>query len=139
MSISTNPEINTGLFRRVINALIPAYRQKTLKIYQQSCAEFTTRVVRRTPIDTGKARASWNGSIGAAESNNIDLKTSKDRNDYIAVISQLKPGEKYFLANGQPYIDRLEYGWSIQAPQGMVRITVAEWPQIVNEVTKALR
>jgi hypothetical protein len=31
-----------------------------------------------------------------------------------------------------PYALRLEYGWSKQAPAGMVRVTVAEFQAVVN-------
>jgi len=37
-----------------------------------------------------------------------------------------------------PYIERLEYeGWSAQAPSGMLRVSLAEFPRIVeNEIKK---
>ncbi len=33
--------------------------------------------------------------------------------------------------NSEPYAERVEFGWSSQAPQGMLRITIKEWQSIV--------
>ncbi len=37
------------------------------------------------------------------------------------------------ISNPQPYAQRVETGWSTQAPQGMMRITIAEYTSIVDE------
>jgi hypothetical protein len=42
-------------------------------------------------------------------------------------------GSIHWIANNLPYARRLEDGWSRQAPQGMVGITVLQFQQIVNE------
>jgi len=44
-------------------------------------------------------------------------------------------GGIHFIINNTPYAERLESGWSGQAPQGMVGLTELEFPQIVKEVT----
>jgi len=39
------------------------------------------------------------------------------------------------IFNRQPYAEIIEYGkWSTQAPQGMMRISLLEWPHIINSV-----
>lgn len=38
-----------------------------------------------------------------------------------------------FLTNNLPYIERLERGWSKQAPTGMVALTVAEFGGIAAD------
>ena len=45
---------------------------------------------------------------------------------------RLKAGQTIFLVNHLPYGPALEYGWSKQAPAGMVRITVEEFGGVVN-------
>jgi hypothetical protein len=65
------------------------------------------RVMERTPVDTGRARAGWGLSMTGT---------------HTAVIH-----------NSVEYIIPLEYGHSKQAPAGMVRPTIAEFSQIVAD------
>ncbi len=50
--------------------------------------------------------------------------------------AQAKAGDVIYLANSLPYIRRLEYGWSKQAPAGMVRGTVGEFQQAIDKALK---
>lgn len=87
------------------------------------------RVILKTPVDTGRARANWSTSTGAPvtfsivgedKSGTATLKKAADD----AMVWECTGG--IFLSNNLPYIIPLEYGHSNQAPGGMVRITVAE-------------
>ena len=40
---------------------------------------------------------------------------------------------EFTLTNNLPYAERLEYGWSNQAPQGMVRVNVARFNTLLEE------
>lgn len=48
--------------------------------------------------------------------------------------------ENWVIYNTQPYAERLEYGWSKQAPMGILRISLKEWGSILeaagNKVSK---
>lgn len=61
-------------------------------------------LVERTPIKTGMARSGWVESPQGT----VTL------------------GEEFSLGNDVPYILKLEYGSSTQAPNGFARITAAE-------------
>ncbi len=37
------------------------------------------------------------------------------------------------ITNSQPYAERVEYGWSTQAPEGMLRRSIAEFPSILEQ------
>lgn len=37
------------------------------------------------------------------------------------------------IVNMVPYVQYLEFGWSQQAPNGMVRVTLAEVPQLIQK------
>lgn len=41
------------------------------------------------------------------------------------------------LINEVPYAQRVEKGWSTQAPVGMLRVSLLEWPQIVQKAARA--
>lgn len=102
------------------------------------------RVVLRTPVDTGRARANW--ALTAARPTTYQIE-SGDKSG-AATLRQIQDGTmiwecqgSLFLSNNLPYIGVLEFGgypnppkngtkssggFSKQAPTGMVRVTVAE-------------
>ena len=65
-----------------------------LQFRQMVAAEFKSQVVPRTPIDQGSARAGW---------------------------QQRNSGTNISVENRVPYIERLERGYSRQAPRGFVK------------------
>jgi len=80
-----------------------------------------------TPVDTGFARASWWKNIGGVGSHPNQPTKGETVSSSLFPLGKLKLTEKAYLANNAPYIKRLEYGHSQgQAPQGMIRITLAE-------------
>jgi hypothetical protein len=80
-----------------------------------------------TPVDTGFARASWWKNIGGVGSHPNQPTKGETVSSSLFPLGKLKLTEKAYLANNASYIGRLEYGHSQgQAPQGMIRITLAE-------------
>lgn len=129
--------------------ILSRYKDKQTAIMRMACATLASKVIYRTPVLSGSARKSWNPTIGEPVPNNVTIgaptkmKDGKEVQtcatpdaaikDFQAVANALKPGDFYSLCNGKPYIHRLEFeAWSAQAPQGMLRISVAEWQQIVD-------
>lgn len=87
------------------------------------------KVIRRTPVDTGRARAAWAPFL-QAEGVNVQLtgdpKAIQEgiaKGEYV-VQSGSKPG--ILVVNGVGYSVYLEYGSSDKAPEGMVRISMRE-------------
>ena len=85
----------------------------------------------------GQFRANWNLSVGS-----IDFETVEDTdptgqaaiNRAQGKIESYRMGDNIYISNSLPYAYRLEYeGWSGQAPQGMVRVTVLEFEQYVRQ------
>lgn len=95
--------------------------------------EALSRIVLKTPVDTGRARGNWLVQIGGA---GIEVTSEIDSSGAVTIAKgsnvigtfKLKDGDQIIsLYNNLPYINRLENGWSkIQAPAGMVAVTVAE-------------
>lgn len=96
-------------------------------------------IVMRTPVDTGRARGNWNVSTGTEDSSTSERTTPKFTN--FKQIPEAEGDQSYFITNNLPYIKKLEYGgypkhpkngsgktvngYSRQAPNGMVGVTVA--------------
>ena len=87
------------------------------------------KVVLRSPVDTGRFRGNWNVAIEQADlsiSDDVDRSGGDTINAGSAVIMGSQPFDVIFISNNLPYAGVLEGGWSLQAPGGMVAITVAE-------------
>ena len=77
------------------------------------------KIVERTPVDTGRARANWFVAEGAPRIETTTATTPVAR-------PPLTGDSVIYITNSLPYIVPLEYGHSGQAPNGMVRIALAE-------------
>lgn len=100
------------------------------------CSEMAERVVMRTPVDTGMARAGWSAAIDGTggSSGSLDPSGGETVARVTLVAAQVRAGDRFTMQNNVSYIRMLEYGWSQQSPNGMVGITVTEAPQIAQQV-----
>lgn len=85
-------------------------------------------VITATPVDTGAARGNWVASktpIKTYDENATD-KTGQGtiNRTFVFFAQNAKLGSVIYLQNNLPYIERLENGWSDQAPLGMVSTTL---------------
>ncbi|MGK0556161.1 HK97 gp10 family phage protein [Bordetella bronchiseptica] len=96
-------------------------------------------VILKSPVDTGRFRANWQFSsagIQRATSLAVDLGGQVTLNRLVAEIQSTGAGGVTYLSNSLPYAVRLENGWSKQAPQGMVKLTVQEFQHYVSQAAK---
>lgn len=101
-------------------------------VVRKATLDAFTRVVLKSPVDTGRFRANWNFSVGAPDYG-VTPSTNQARGQTEAAKAlSVQVGTIAYLSNGLPYARRLENGWSKQAPAGMVRTTVAEFNAIVQ-------
>lgn len=96
-----------------------------------------------TPVDTSRARNSWFVGLdqmpGNALASGLDHSGQLALSEAMGVLAGAKAGGIIYLVNGAAYIRRLEYGWSSQAPAGMVRITLSNAQELVDGVCKMMR
>lgn len=84
-----------------------------------------SRVIMKSPVDTGRFRANWNVGYGSADKTTSNA-TDNSLGRVTKEISTAKIGGSIYLSNSLPYSIRLENGWSGQAPAGMVRLSLVE-------------
>jgi len=101
-------------------------------------------VVMGTPVDTGRARSNWIASVGSPASAVIDAyapgeagsteaaNTQAAMDQAASVISGYDAGEEIHITNNLPYIQRLNDGYSAQAPANFVEQAVMEAAQVVQ-------
>jgi hypothetical protein len=85
----------------------------------------------------GHFRANWQlgvGSVPVGEKPGV----TPALGTIIAEIPEEASGKVYWLANNVPYADRIEHGWSRQAPTGLVGLTATMFQQIVREAVEVL-
>lgn len=100
-----------------------------------------SKVIVRSPVDTGRFRGNWQTTINGAASGELE-KLDPSGQDAInranAVIASASGDSDIYMVNNLPYAQRLEFGWSQQAPSGMVRVTVSEFERAVNDAIRKL-
>lgn len=124
-------------------------------VVRKTVLDIGRRLVERTPVGDadywkspppkgyvgGHARANWSHSEGVRvvqEIDGVDASGSKSNDRIASSVSVNAAGKVHFIQNSVPYIERLEDGWSRQAPNGMVAVTAAEFSNIVDVATKGL-
>lgn len=100
-----------------------------------------TSVVKKSPVKSGRFRANWTVSIGAVLNRTVEtLDPNGDATiaEQGAKVANFSVGPSIYLTNSLPYAQRLENGYSRQAPAGMVRLTVAEFQTFVDDAVRQL-
>lgn len=116
-------------------------KAKLLKVAQNSLMRVGGAIIAKSPVDSGRFKNNWLAAYGAPDTSTTEnvAKTSLGEGRgavyerYKAKLSGLDDGQVFYFTNSLPYAERLEYGWSEQAPAGMVRLSVANWQSIVAE------
>ena len=120
------------------------------KAVRGTLLDLSRRIVLRTPVGNpslwqgppppgytgGQARGNWQASIGSPASGTTTAidKTGTPTITSIAGETQNAPGNVWYLTNNLPYISILEHdGWSTQAKEGMVRISLRELDRSIDE------
>lgn len=125
-------------------------------------------IVQATPVDTGRLRGNWQTTMGAPASGEIDREDKSGNaagGEIVTVVGQLKDGS-VFLTNNLPYAGVVEFGeypdpvkkgtrvetgknkgqyeirskggFSKKAPQGMLRLNVVRFQELVAREVRRL-
>ena len=120
------------------------------QVVRGTLLDLSRRIVLRTPVGNpslwasappagytgGQAKGNWQASIGSPETGTTAT-IDKSGAATLASINgktQNAPGNVWYLTNNLPYVSTaLEYGSSTQAPTGMVRISLRELDQSIDD------
>jgi hypothetical protein len=114
------------------------------------------RIVRRTPVGNpdlwkskrappgyvgGRLRGNWQASVGSPAEGELDLRGEGAVQMEVGGVMAAWPDDgSVFLTNNLPYAEAIEMGHSrLQAPAGMVRVTLTEYPGIVEKRTREVK
>ncbi len=111
-------------FSRQITDWTANVSEESAELSKAIIFELFSSVIEDTPVDTGRLRGNWVITKGIAPiteplTDGGENKLSEVAN-FIAKVDFTQPFN-LFLTNNLPYAERIEYGYSKQAPAGMVR------------------
>jgi hypothetical protein len=100
--------------------------------------EVGSSIIRMTPVDTGRLKGEWQFTIQPAA-----IPTGREDKDQSGATTaarltagsiEFRAGMVGYITNLMPYAIPIELGHSkVKSPQGMVRITLERFQQIVNK------
>lgn len=112
------------------------------KVAQKSFIAAGESVMMIAPVDKGLFKNSFFTEINgiSTKTNDIEDKAGTARKAEARAASlRLKAGDSISFVSNSSYALPLEYGHSDQAPSGMVRVTAANWTNIVAEAVKGVK
>ena len=116
-----------------IGAWVEKAKDRADLVVRKVALDLSTKIILKTPVKSGRARGHWGLGVNAIHyGSGIDKSGSATIAQVSTTIQGAKAGDRIYLANNLPYIGRLEYGHSKQAPSGMVRTTIDEFQAAVQ-------
>lgn len=116
-------------FNASVNKFIKTIPERANDIKTAVALRLLERIVDMTPVDTGRARGNWTVSVDSPRLDATKRKTKSGSSAVMAgaaVIATVTGGQSIWINNNLPYIERLENGYSNQAPAGMLSVSLAE-------------
>ncbi len=133
--------MTTSNHKTVFKAFQRHAKDAVLSVARTVALELSESVVLRTPVDTTRAEANWTPAL-----NTIPQDFNEDARNYLgsrpnldaakAIAKSIQIGDAFVIANSTPYIIYLEQGSSQQAPAGMVGVTAAMFPRMVERAAR---
>lgn len=120
-------------FAKQLSAFVSGTQEKIDKTVKGATVTLAANVIVGTPKDTSAAQGNWQPSVGQPKTGVLDRLGAEAAIADVKTTVPDEAGSVVYISNNLPYIRKLEYGHSDQAPQGMVRVNAAQWPRIVKE------
>lgn len=125
-----------------IQAFVAKAKKNPETVMRSVSLKLFSAIIKASPVDTGRFRGNWQ-TTGVTPATGliagVDPTGSKAVNSAATFITNAPGWDTFTLTNNLPYAERLEYGWSKQAPVGMVRVNIARFQQLINEEAAKVR
>ncbi|EDF0091275.1 HK97 gp10 family phage protein [Salmonella enterica subsp. enterica serovar Enteritidis] len=119
-----------------VSKFVEKAKKNPEKVMRQVSIKLFSAIIKASPVDTGRFRMNWMAS-GSTPADGTTDATDKSGNtatgNATSFVLNAADWHTFTLTNNLPYAQRLEYGWSQQAPQGFVRVNVSRFQQLLNE------
>lgn len=152
MSNSIGTQFSSDMARFITKA-----KGRLQAVSKESLIEIGRRLVDRSPVGDpptwhppywpkgytpGHFKNNWQVGIDTVPAGEISGSDASGQSslERLSRLGRWPVGHVYYFANNVPYALRIENGWSYkQAPQGVVGLTVIEFPQIVRDAALRIK
>ena len=97
------------------------------KFTKRIAGEMLQQVVVATPVDTGQARGNWRVSVGVLDKKTDQTQDRSGQGSITKGIATIQSGggigKVVYISNSLKYIEKLNNGWSMQAPKNFMQIS----------------
>lgn len=115
---------------------------KAEMVVRSAALDLGGQMIDRSPVDTGRFKNNWVTATGVSDSSASaasDKSGARSNSMLNEKVAGWKPGQTIWILNNLPYAKRLEYGWSKQAPGGIVRLSVQNYSVALKKAADAIR
>lgn len=142
--------VEMNVFGRQVKQTASDFPTRVNRTITQLAGGILQALVSATPVDTGHARANWQVGVGfpiedelgatvrtgpardargrfirgPANSSTVERSAAATIEAGKSTLSLRQPERPIFITNNVPYIERLNEGWSAQAPAGFVQLAI---------------
>lgn len=135
---------NAREFSGLLDDLADVLDAEFEKVVRLTVLKLYKNIIMRSPVDTGAYRASHGIAVGR-EPDEAEGRAGAQTDEELFALEAQFPDLKWeiddgtiWIYNNQPYASVLEAGSSLQAPQGIYSVALAEFEQVLNaEISKA--
>jgi len=122
----------TTTFQADLNAFAEKLELNIGVVVEKIGNDLLAKIVKRTPVDTGRMRSSWAVSLSEPSGYMPDKEGPFFDAQFPTTIGPITGKTTLWIVSNLVYAEPLENGHSKQSPQGMVKISVAE---VAAEIT----
>lgn len=123
-------------FERSIENFIKKAKKNPELVVRQVTIKLYSAIILASPVDTGRFRMNWQATVDNPATGILigdDPSGSRAIGRISHFVTSSTKWDEFRLTNNLPYAERLEFGWSKQAPNGMVRVTVSRFQRLIDE------
>jgi hypothetical protein len=144
-----------GTFALDVRAFVEKTKKNNETVMRQVSLKLFSAIIKASPVDTGRFRMNWQaasgGNLAVGVKNGVDPSGSKAVFQMTSVVARDPNWYEFTLANNLPYANVIEYGgypgdgpntvggFSKQAPQGVVRVNVLRFQQLIDQEAAKVR
>lgn len=146
-----------GSFSLDVRAFVEKTKKNNETVMRQVSLKLFSAIIKASPVDTGRFRNNWFANTGPTPSVETTTYAGPQGTAAINRMSKVVMGSKGMgwteltLTNNLPYANIIEYGgypgdgpntiggFSKQAPQGVVRVNVLRFQQLIDEEAAKVR
>ena len=126
-----------GEFSFAVSRFASQTEEREKHVIRKIAIECFRRIILGTPVDEGRARGNWQASTGSMAVGTVEKLDRTGSATIAAMISEVsgwtpKDDLPAFITNNLPYIQRLNEGWSKQAPAHFIEQVIADMDGIVE-------